>query len=186
MSEPTHQPEEPASSSSQSADHSSERLAHGPAPDRDEAGALDEDGAQETDLDRLARQVTGPDDHVGMAALWRVTMSLPHWWFIAVGEDGAESPAAAEVEDELLLLAFTSGERARDFAVSREMIGAQDDLHAIALTPHEVVESADAYQAAEIDGLIFDPHVSGYAVPVDQLGPVWDAVMSTAGDPVTE
>lgn len=134
----------------------------------------------ENETDRLAAQVSGPEDQVGMAALWRVTMGLDHWWFIAVGEPGAESPAAAEIDGQLMLLAFTSSERARDFAVRQDMIAPDDDLHAIALPPAEVVESNETYAAAEIHGLMFDPHISGYFIPSEQLPVVWEAVSSPA------
>ena len=134
----------------------------------------------ENETDRLAAQVTGPEDQVGMAALWRVTMGLDHWWFIAVGDTGAESPAAAEIDGQLMLLAFTSSERARDFAVRQQMIGPDEDLHAIALPPTEVVESNEAYMSADIHGLMFDPHISGYFIPSEQLPVVWDAVISPA------
>ncbi|WP_109472265.1 hypothetical protein [Ornithinimicrobium cavernae] len=132
-----------------------------------------------SETDRLAAQVTGPEDQVGMAALWRLTMGLDHWWFIAVGDEGAESPAAAEIDGQLMLLTFTTSERARDFAVKQEMIGPADDLNAIALPPAEVVQSSAAYSSAGIHGLMFDPHISGFFIPSEQLPIVWDAVTST-------
>lgn len=103
-------------------------------------------------------------------------MGLPHWWFIAVGEEGAESPAAAQVDDRTMLLAFTDSERAHSFAVLQEMIGPEDDLRAIALPPQEVVSAADAYRAEGIHGLIFDAHLTGFFIPSDQLPVVWEAV----------
>lgn len=136
----------------------------------------------QTETDLLAARVTGPEDHVGMTALWRLTMSLGHWWFIAVGEEGLESPAAATIDDQLMLLTFTTAERAREFAVDNRMIGADEDLRAIALPPREVVESAQTYEGAGIGGLMFDPHVAGYFIPTGQLPVVWDAVHSTADD----
>lgn len=151
--------------------------------DHSDDGLRNDETGAESDLDRLAHDVQGPEDQVGMAALWRATMTLPSWWFIAVGDAGQESPAAAQVGDEVMLLAFSSGERAREFAVSREMIGENDGLDAIALAPQEVVDSAHTYQAAEIDGLIFDAHVSAYSIPADQLEPVWKAVMVTESQP---
>jgi hypothetical protein len=132
----------------------------------------------ETETDRLAALVTGPEDQVGMAALWRVAMDLEHWWFIAVGDEGVESPAAAEIDGQLMLLAFTSSVRARDFAVRQQMIGADDPLSAIALPPDEVVRSSSAYTSAGIHGLMFDPHVSGFFIPSEQLPVVWEAVAS--------
>ena len=132
-----------------------------------------------SETDRLAAQVTGPEDQVGMAALWRLTMGLDHWWFIAVGEPGQESPAAADIEGQLMLLTFTTSERARDFAVAQAMIGADDDLNAIALPPTEVIEASSTYLSAGIRGLMFDPHISGFFIPSDQLPVVWDAVTST-------
>lgn len=134
----------------------------------------------ETDL--LAARVTGADDHVGMTALWRLTMSLDHWWFIAVGEEGLESPAAATIDDQLMVLTFTVAERARDFAVQNGMIAPDEDLRAIALPPREVVESAQTYREAGIGGLMFDPHIAGYFIPTGQLPVVWDAVYSTSDD----
>lgn len=136
----------------------------------------------QSETDRLAAQVTGPEDQVGMITLWRLTMSLEHWWFIAVGEAGMESPAAAEIEGQLMLLTFTTSERARDFAVKQDMIGPADDLNAIALPPAEVVQSSNAYSGAGIHGLMFDPHISGFFIPSEQLPVVWDAVTSTTDD----
>ena len=147
-------------------------------PTGSDVGADEAPSASETDV--LAARVTGPEDQVGMTALWRLTMDLPHWWFVAVGEEGLESPAAAVIQDQLMLLTFTTGERARNFAVENDMIGADDDLRAIALAPREVVESAGVYADADIAGLMFDPHISGYFIPSEQLPVVWDAVHSTA------
>lgn len=137
---------------------------------------------RETETDLLAARVEGPDDHAGMTQLWRATMGLPHWWFIAVGEEGMESPAAAEIDNQLMLLTFTNSERARHFAVQNGMIGADEDLRAIALPPGEVVGSADAYHASGIAGLMFDPHLTGYFIPSEQLPVVWDAISSSEGD----
>lgn len=155
----------------------------------DQAPGLEGEGAPvapappaPSETDRLAAQVTGPDDQVGMAALWRLTMELDHWWFIAVGEPGMESPAAAEIDDQLMLLTFTTSERAHDFAVQQEMIGPTDDLNAIALPPAEVVESSAAYSSAGIHGLMFDPHISGFFIPSQQLPVVWEAVTSPASE----
>lgn len=146
------------------------------APPGDGDGAATPAPPAPSETDRLAAQVTGPDDQVGMAALWRLTMGLPHWWFIAVGDPGMESPAAAEIDGQLMLLTFTTSERAHDFAVQQEMIGPADDLNAIALPPGEVVESSAAYGSAGIHGLMFDPHISGFFIPSEQLPIVWDAV----------
>lgn len=134
----------------------------------------------ESEIDRLVSAISGDEDHVGMAALWRITMGLEHWWFIAVGDPGEESPAAAEIDEQLMLLAFTDSERARHFAIAQEMIGPADHLGAIALRPDEVVETAGDYQEAGIDGLMFDPHISGYFIPSDQLPIVYAAVQQPA------
>jgi hypothetical protein len=130
----------------------------------------------ETETDLLAARVEGPDDRTGMTALWRATMDLEHWWFVAVGDEGMESPAAASIDDQMMLLTFTNAERARHFAVQHGMIGPGDDMRAIALPPEEVVRSAEDYRTAEIAGLMFDPHLSGYFMPTEQLAVVWEAV----------
>ncbi|AXH95775.1 hypothetical protein [Ornithinimicrobium avium] len=130
----------------------------------------------ETETDLLAARVEGPEDHEGMTALWRATMGLPSWWFIAVGEEGLESPAAAEIDDQLMLLTFTNAERARHFAVQNGMIRADEDMRAISLEPQEVVSSADVYLSAEIAGLMFDPHLTGYFISTEQLPVVWQAI----------
>lgn len=141
---------------------------------------------EESEIDRLVSQVQGPDDRGGMAALWRVTMHLQNWWFIAVGDEGMESPAAAEVDGQLVLLAFTDSHRARHFAVQQQMIAEGEDLAAIALPPAEVVESAGAYRSADIEGLMFDSNISGFYLPVDQMRALWDAVMTEDDDPTSD
>lgn len=159
---------------------SPQRQTESPEQETEPAGDLLPPGETETDL--LAARVEGPDDHAGMTDLWRATMGLPHWWFVAVGEEGVESPAAADIDGQLMLLTFTNGERARHFAVQNGMIGADEDLRAIALPPEEVVGSADAYRASGIAGLMFDPHLTGYFIPSEQLPVVWEAVSpSSAG-----
>ncbi|MCK0114158.1 hypothetical protein MWU75_18625 [Ornithinimicrobium sp. F0845] len=164
-------------------DNASEAADPDPADSTEPADSTDPadsaDGPPPSETDRLAAQVSGPEDQVGMTALWRLTMGLDHWWFIAVGEPGMESPAAAEISGQLMLLTFTTSERARDFAVKQEMIGADDDLNAIALPPAEVVDSSGSYVDAGIQGLMFDPHISGFYIPSEQLPVVWDAVTST-------
>lgn len=137
----------------------------------------------ESEIDRLVEQIEGPEDRAGMAALWSVTMNLPNWWFIAVGEEGMESPAAAEVDGQLVLLAFTDSHRARHFAVQQQMIAEGEDLAAIALPPRQVVESAAAYSSADIEGLMFDSNISGFYLPVDQMAALWEAVMESDDEP---
>lgn len=136
----------------------------------------------ESDIDRLVDAISGEEDQVGLAALWRVTMGLEQWWFIAVGEPGEESPAAAEIDNQLMLLAFTDSERARHFAVEQEMIGPDDHLSAIALRPDEVIETAADYEEAGIAGLMFDPHISGYFISSTQLPIVHQAVQQPSAD----
>src|SRR5690606_37580608 len=155
-------------------------LAHDPTAGTDDDSEPSDDllPPEETRTDLLAARVEGPDDHEGMTALWRETMDLEHWWFIAVGEEGQESPAAAQIDGQMMLLTFTNAERARHFAVQSGMIGADDDLRAIALPPQEVVQSDDAYRQAGIAGLMFDPHITGYFMPSDQLSVVWNAIWS--------
>lgn len=135
----------------------------------------------ETEIDRLVSAIDGESDHAGMTALWRRTMDLDQWWFIAVGDPGEESPAAAEIDDQLMLLTFTDSDRARHFAVAQDMIKATDHLPAIALTPDEVVETASDYKTAGIAGLMFDPHISGYFISSDQLPIVRKAVLEAVG-----
>ncbi len=134
----------------------------------------------ESDIDRLVNAISGEEDQVGLAALWRVTMGLEQWWFIAVGEPGEESPAAADIDDQLMLLAFTDSERARHFAVEQSMIEPGDHLSAIALRPDEVIETAAEYEAAGIAGLMFDPHITGYFISSSQLPVVHQAVKQPA------
>jgi len=43
----------------------------------------------------------------------------------------------------------------------------------------EVIASSQSYLDAGIQGLMFDPHISGFYIPSEQLPVVWDAVTST-------
>lgn len=147
-----------------------------PTDDGDTADEVADVMPPESEIDRLVEAISGEDDHVGMAALWRVTMDLDQWWFIAVGDPGEESPAAADIDDQLMLLTFTDSARARHFAVAQGMISSEDQLSAIALQPDEVVATSQEYVEAGIDGLMFDPHISGYFISSDQLPVVHAAV----------
>lgn len=177
--------ERPAAAASSTDDSDSRSATDDDSPDADPVAGAQAGGTtrlgqlaqpEQTETDTLAAGVTGAEDHEGMTRLWRATMDLPHWWFIAVGDPGAESPAAAQIDGQMMLLTFTSSERARHFAVQNEMVSHDEDLRAIALTPQELVDSAQTYADAGIAGLMFDPHLSGYFIPTDQLPVVWEAV----------
>ncbi|MGD8151096.1 hypothetical protein [Ornithinimicrobium sp. Y1694] len=179
MSDPTDLPfQDPEQAAARGASSSQGQAAEDPVAAEPEVDADALLPPSETETDLLAARVEGPEDHEGMTELWRATMDLPHWWFIAVGDEGMESPAAAVIDDHLMLMTFTNAERARHFAVQNGMIGADEHLQAIALPPQEIVDTADAYASADIAGLMFDPHLSGYFIPSTQLPVMWEAIRS--------
>lgn len=160
--------------------------------------AQDPTGDPGARIDALAGGVTGPEDHTGLLALWDAVLSLPAWWFLLVPSDRAgagdtgngahpaTSPALATIEGVPMLLVFTSSERARGFAVAHAMVGADEAVQGSALTPADCLADAEAWAAQGVHSLMFDVHVSGFAIPVDQLGTIRaavDAARRDAADP---
>lgn len=142
-------------------------------------------------LDPLVAAVRGPEDQRGLLDLWHAVLELPHWWFLLVpsegGIDGAgtadgsagsttTSPALATIEGFPMLLAFSSSARARGFAVAHGMVSAGDPVEASALTPSECLDDAEGWSAQGVHSLMFDVHVTGFAIPLDQLPTIAAAV----------
>ena len=71
------------------------------------------------ETDRLHAMTRNRGDQDTITALWKVGFALPRWWFLPAGPEGSVAPAAAEIEGVMMLLGFTSSERARHFAVEQ-------------------------------------------------------------------
>lgn len=145
-------------------------------------------------IDDLVRAVRGPEDQDGLLRLWDAVLSLEHWWFLLVGgEDDAEkspaatgpsvpsrraSPALATIDGRPMLLVFTSAQRARGFAVAHGMVGADDAVPGAALAPQDCLDEAPAWAGEGVRELMFDVHLTGFAMPLEQLPVVAETVQT--------
>ncbi|SNC61225.1 hypothetical protein SAMN05445756_0438 [Kytococcus aerolatus] len=126
-----------------------------------------------TETDRLHALTRDNADREAITALWRTAFAMPRWWFLPAGPEGQVAPAAAEIEGAMMLLGFSSSERARHFAVEQGMLDPEEPADLLAREPRDVVLGAADFMTAGIQGLVMDVHLSGWFAPFEQLGPMW-------------
>ncbi len=127
-------------------------------------------------IDELAHAArdAGVDDIATQTALWKEVFSLERWFFIPRGDMDAMAdvqPLAVVVDEQPMLLAFTSPERARQSAIT---LGLTDEeaAHVLAVPSEGMVESADGYSKVGLQGVLFDYGWTGFYAPLGQLGPI--------------
>jgi hypothetical protein len=101
-----------------------------------------------TATDVLAEAVRTDPSRKYQTKLWSATFELDRWWFVRRGEPDNPQPFVGVHQDEPILMAFTTAERARGFAIEN------------GLAP------ADAEVA------VLDHGVSGYLAPLGNLPPI--------------
>lgn len=139
-------------------------------------GDPDAERRNSEEIDELARAArdAGVDDIATQTALWKAVFSLERWFFIPRGDMDALAevqPLAVVVDEQPMLLAFTSPERARQSAIT---LGLTDEeaAHVLAVPSEGMVESADGYSKVGLQGVLFDYGWTGFYAPLGQLGPI--------------
>jgi hypothetical protein len=127
-------------------------------------------------IDELAHAArdAGVEDIATQTALWKAVFSLERWFFIPRGDMDAMAdvqPLAVVVDEQPMLLAFTSPERARQSAIT---LGLTDEeaAHVLAVPSEGMVESAEGYSKVGLQGVLFDYGWTGFYAPLGQLGPI--------------
>jgi hypothetical protein len=107
-------------------------------------------------------------------ALWTATFSLSRWWFLPDGDQ--PGPRVGVVDGRPFLLAFTSGERARQQALAWGMAGPDGSVNVLAITPQNVLGMSDGLRNSGVFGITFDHGITGFFAPLENLGPIYEHV----------
>jgi hypothetical protein len=107
-------------------------------------------------------------------ALWSAVFALDRWWALPDGDP--PRPRVGTIDGKPFLLAFTSGERARQQAQAWGLAAPDGSVNVIALSPQSVLGTLDSMRAAGIFGVVFDQGISGFFAPLDNLLPIYEHV----------
>jgi hypothetical protein len=119
--------------------------------------------------DSLAEAVRTDPSTENQEKLWSATFSLERWWFVQRGSDDNPQPFVGVHQDQPFLMAFTSAERAREFAVTNGIAAADEEVLVLALAPLEAVVQAPVWLQQGIAAITFDHGISGYFAPLGNL-----------------
>ncbi|GAB3824663.1 hypothetical protein [Kribbella italica] len=119
--------------------------------------------------DVLAEAVGADPSTANQEKLWSATFSLERWWFVQRGEPDNPQPFVGVNNDQPFLMAFTTAERARGFAVANGLAAAGDEVEVLALTPTDAVAQAPVWLQQGIAAITFDHGTSGYFAPLGNL-----------------
>jgi hypothetical protein len=133
-----------------------------------------------TATDVLAEAVAAEPSTTNQEKLWKATFSLERWWFVQRGEPDNPQPFVGVHADQPFLMAFTSAERARTFAVENGLADPDDEVLVLALTPADAVVQAPVWLQQGIAAITFDHGVSGYFAPLGNLPAIRSHVESAA------
>ncbi|WP_157485654.1 MULTISPECIES: hypothetical protein [unclassified Frigoribacterium] len=135
-----------------------------PPPSDDEMRATSER------IDELTRvsELRGIDDTDAQADLWDALFALDRWWFIARGELPDVQPLVVDVDGRLMVLAFTSPERARQHGLARGL-SEEEAGRLLALPSSGFVDDAVARERTGVFGVLFDVEGKGPYAPLGAL-----------------
>ena len=139
-----------------------------------EAPRLDPSPEQVAEIDRRAAALKEqPESFAAMDALWRAVYALDRWIFIARGTDEQPGPYVGEVPQGPMLLAFTTGQRARTAALG---MGLSDDeaSRLLAVPLPAAIEWAATFSSVGVKGITFDLPEAGYFAQLGNLVPMRD------------
>jgi hypothetical protein len=130
--------------------------------------------------DLLAEAVRTDPSTANQEKLWSATFSLERWWFVQRGEPDHPQPFVGVHQDQPFLMAFTSAQRARDFAVANGLAGQDDEVGVLALTPADAVAQAPVWLQQGIAAITFDHGTSGYFAPLGNLPAIRSHIQGAA------
>ncbi|GAB2600144.1 hypothetical protein [Kribbella endophytica] len=129
--------------------------------------------------DVLAEAVGADPSTTNQEKLWSATFSLERWWFVQRGEPDNPQPFVGVNNDQPFLMAFTTAERARGFAVANGLASADAEVEVLALTPADAVAQAAVWLQQGIAAITFDHGISGYFAPLGNLPAIRSHVTGT-------
>ena len=121
----------------------------------------------ETEIDLLAVSARERmTDVPTQAALWQAVFALEHWFFIPRGEGAQMKPYAEQTVSGPAIIAFTTPQRAKAYADTREL-GETDKL--LGIPPVAGIGALEQFTTAGIRIVHFDPQHASFFAPVDKL-----------------
>lgn len=126
---------------------------------------------EQVTIDVLSERARVGGDVDAQSALWRAMFALDEWWFMATGGPPDGGPAVGIVDGVAALLAFTSKERARAFALANGHSPEQAS-QVIAIPGTLILEMCEQLAAQGVERLVVDLGSLGFSAPLDQLRPM--------------
>jgi hypothetical protein len=127
---------------------------------------------ESTATDVLAEAVRTDPSPENQTKLWSATFDLDRWWFVQRGEPENPQPFVGVHQDQPFLMAFTTAQRARGFAIENGLVAADAEVSVLALAPDDAVAQAPIWVQQGIAAITFDHGVSGYFAPLGNLPPI--------------
>ncbi|KGN40511.1 hypothetical protein [Knoellia aerolata] len=127
------------------------------------------DAEQTASIDDLSEAVRASGGALdAQTALWGAMFSLDRWWFVARGTPPDVGPLVGTVDGVPSLLAFTSGARAREFALANGFSEEQAGL-SLAVPSQRVLDMCDQIAEHGVQRVVVDQGTLGFFAPLAQL-----------------
>lgn len=104
-------------------------------------------------------------------ALWQAMFELDRWYFVARGTLPDVAPLVGVVDGAPSLLAFTTGARARDFALASGFTE-EEAGQVLGVPTSNVLDLCDQFTTQGVERLVVDQGVLGFFAPLGQLRPI--------------
>jgi hypothetical protein len=103
--------------------------------------------------------------------LWQAMFELERWYFVARGTLPDVAPLVGVVDGVPSLLAFTTGARARDFALGSGF-SEEEASQVLGVPTAGVLDLCDQFTTQGVERLVIDQGVLGFFAPLGQLRPI--------------
>lgn len=127
-------------------------------------------------IDALSHTVRESGGALGpQTALWRAMFGLERWFFVARGSMPDVGPLVGTVDEVPCLLAFTTGARAREFALANGFSEEQAN-QVLAVPSDNILAMCDQLAEHGVKRVVVDQGVLGFFAPLEQLRPIHDFI----------
>ena len=109
---------------------------------------------------QLAETAESTQTQEAMDALWRAVLSLEKWHFVARGPQEQPVPFSAIVNGKPFLMAFTSPDGARAFALRNKLD--QEGQVSLLSIPSKSISYFTAFASQGVFGILFNDHEKGF------------------------
>jgi len=130
------------------------------------------------ELDNLVTALKTQNSRESMTALWRYTLAMDEWYFIARGEMPDVKPFVGVVEGAPSLMAFTDTDYANAFGRSQNLIDADNNVSVLSIPTEGFLDYAETLVERGIENLIFNAGVHDYFQPLQNLRAIFDYINS--------